>query len=245
MSAISQERIKHLAKSELKTELTEQGLPLKRLTETLNKESNMVDETEKHFKNSSIEMIKELFTEMFNVQEETIRKIVSFCSSDTIVRLDRLSQEIQDNNERLEKLNKETADLKISLETSQEIFEKKFQKVDDNLSEQKQKHQEDINELWKDSNQLCERLRDLEDRSRCDNLRIDGMAEVENERWEQTEKVLQNLFKKKLQLENISVERAHRVGNKEKNNKRTITVKLATKNNFRSLQTKRYKHKHK
>ena len=225
MSAISQERIKHLAKSELKTELTEQGLPLKRLTETLNEESNMVDETEKHFKNSSIEMIKELFTEMFNVQEETIRKIVSFCSSDTIVRLDRLSQEIQDNNERLEKLNKETADLKISLETSQEIFEKKFQKVDDNLSEQKQKHKEDINELWKDSNQLCERLRDLEDRSRCDDLRIDGMAEVENERWEQTEKVLQNLFKKKLQLENISVERAHRVGNKEKNNKRTIVFK--------------------
>ena len=79
-------------------------------------------------------MIKELFTEMFKAQEETIRKIVSSCNSDTIVRLDRLSQEIQDNNERLEKLNKETVDLKISLETSQELFEKKFQKVDDNLS---------------------------------------------------------------------------------------------------------------
>ena len=56
---------------------------------------------------------------------------------------------------RLEKLNKETVDLKISLETSQEIFEKKFQKVDDSLS--KQKHKEDINELWKDNDQLCER----------------------------------------------------------------------------------------
>ena len=67
-------------------------------------------------------MIKELFTEMFKVQEETIRKIVSSCSSDTIVRLDRLSQEIQDNNERFKKLNKETVDLKISLETFQEIF---------------------------------------------------------------------------------------------------------------------------
>ena len=73
---------------------------------------------------------------MFKAQEETIRKIVSSCNSDTIMRLDRLSEEIQDNNERLEKLNKETVDLKISLETSQEIFEKKFQKVDDNLSKQ-------------------------------------------------------------------------------------------------------------
>ena len=56
-------------------------------------------------------MIKQLFTEMFKVQEETIRKIVSSCNSDTIVRLDRLSEEIQNNYERLEKFNKETVDL--------------------------------------------------------------------------------------------------------------------------------------
>ena len=214
MSALSQESIKHLTKSELKTELTKRGLPLngrkddllKRLTETLNEESNKVDETEKHLQNISIEMIKELFTEMFKAQEETIRKIVSSCNSDTIVRLDRLSEEIQDNNERLEKLNKETVDLKISLETSQEILEKKFQKVDDNLSKQKQKHKEDINELWKDNDQLCERLRDLKDRSRRDNLRIDEIAKVEKETWEQTEEILQNLIEEKLQLENIPVE---------------------------------------
>ena len=236
MSASSQESIKHLTKSELKTELTKRGLPsngrkddlLKRLTETLNEQSKKVDKTEKQLQNISIETIKELFIEMFKAQEETIRKIVSSCNSDTIMRLDRLSEEIQDNNERLEKLNKETIDLKISLETSQEIFEKKFQKVNDNLSKQKQKHKEDINELWKDNDQLCERLRDLEDRSRRDNLRIDGIAELENETWEQTEEILHNLFKEKLELENISVERAHRVGNKGKNDKRTIVLKLAS-----------------
>ena len=103
MSALLQESIEQLTKSELKTELTKRGLPvngrkddlLKRLTETLNEESTKVDETEKHLQNISIEMIKELFTEMFKVQEETIRKIVSSCNSDTIVRLDRLSEEIQ------------------------------------------------------------------------------------------------------------------------------------------------------
>ena len=58
----------------------------------------------------------------------------------------------------------------------------------------KQKHKEDINQLWKGNDQLYERLRDLEDRSRYDNLRIDGIAEVENERCEQTEEILQNLF---------------------------------------------------
>ena len=165
---------------------------------------------------------------MFKVQEETIRKLVSSCNLDTIVSLDRLAEEIQDNNERLEKINKETVGLKTSLEISQQIFEKKFQKLDDNLSKQKQKHKEDINKLWKDNDQLCERPRDLEDRSRRDNLRSDEIAEAGNETGKQTEEILQNLFKEKLQLESISVERAHRVGDKENNNKRTIVVKLAS-----------------
>ena len=52
---------------------------------------------------------------------------------------------------------------------------------------------------------------------------------MENKTWEQTEKILQNLFKEKLQLENISVETVLRVGNgKGKYNKRTIVVKLAS-----------------
>ena len=51
---------------------------------------------------------------------------------------------------------------------------------------------------------------------------------MDNETWEQTEEILQNLFQEKLQLQNISVERGHRVGNKEKNNKRTIVLKLAS-----------------
>ena len=51
---------------------------------------------------------------------------------------------------------------------------------------------------------------------------------MENETWKQTEEILQNLFEEKLQLENISVERAYREGNKEKNKKRTIAVKLAS-----------------
>ena len=121
MSALSQESIRHLTKSELKTQLTKRGLPLNgrkddllnRLTEALNEESNKVDETEKHLQNILIEMIKELSTDIFKAPEETIRKIVSSYNSDTTVRLDRLSEEIQDNNERLEKLNKERVDLKI------------------------------------------------------------------------------------------------------------------------------------
>lgn len=82
---------------------------------------------------------------MFTTQEETIKKI----------------DEIQDNNERLNKPNKETQGHKLSLDASQEIFKKKFEKVNDHLAKQRAKPKEDINELWNDNYQLCKRLRDL------------------------------------------------------------------------------------
>ena len=55
---------------------------------------------------------------MFTTQEETIKKI----------------DEIQDN-ERLNKPNKETQGRKLSLDVYQEIFENKFKKVNDHPPE--------------------------------------------------------------------------------------------------------------
>ena len=83
MSALSQESIKHITKSELKTELTKRGLPLngrkddllKRLTETLNEESNKVDDTEKHLQNISIEMIKNFSQKSLRRKKKLPRKL--------------------------------------------------------------------------------------------------------------------------------------------------------------------------
>ena len=95
--------------------------------ETLNEGNDRLVKPEKGMENVSNDIIKELFTEMFKVEEETIRKIVSSCNTDTIARLDRLTEEIQDSNEKLNKLNKETEDLKLSLDASKEIFKKKLE----------------------------------------------------------------------------------------------------------------------
>ena len=46
----------------------------KRLLETLNKENNKLDKPENRIKTVSIDVIKELVTETFKVQVETIRK---------------------------------------------------------------------------------------------------------------------------------------------------------------------------
>ena len=44
------------------------------------------------------------------------------------------------------------------------------------------KHEEDINEFWNDNDQLWEKLRDLEDISPRDNLRIDRLDVGANRR---------------------------------------------------------------
>ena len=43
--------------------------------------------------------------------------------------------------------------------------------------------------LCQENEYLREKLRDREDRSRRNNLRIDGLQEAESEKWEETEKI--------------------------------------------------------
>ena len=58
------------------------------------------------------------------------------------------------------------------------------------------------------------KLIELEDRSRRNNLRVDGIKERPNETWEDYENKLRTLFKESLGIEEeIATERAHRVKN--------------------------------
>ena len=92
-----------------------------------------------------------------------------------LTRLDWLTQEISDNNIKLNDLSKETDDLKLSIETSQEITDEKFKEINKKLNNDKQQHDNEIDELWQENEYLREKLRDIEDRCRRDNLRIDGL----------------------------------------------------------------------
>ena len=131
--------------------------------------------------------------------------------------MDWLTQEISDNNIKLNDLSKETDDLKLSIETSQEISDKKFKEVNKNLNNDKQQHGNKIDELWQENEYLREKLRDIEGRCRRDNLRIDGLQEVENETWEQTEKILKGMIQEKLEIQDVNIGRAHSVGSTSKN----------------------------
>ena len=55
---------------------------------------------------------------------------------------------------------------------------------------QKQKGQQQQQPVIPDLKEIKDKLNDLENRSRRNNLRIDGIIELENESWSQSEKKL-------------------------------------------------------
>ena len=81
---------------------------------------------------------------------------------------------------------------------------------------------------FKETNILVKnKLRELEDRSRRNNLRVDGIHEHMNETWSDTESKILQMFKNRLGIqESIHIERAHRVGKSNNDKPRTIVLKL-------------------
>ena len=75
-----------------------------------------------------------------------------------------------------------------------------------------------------DPNDVSSKLIELEDRSRRNNWRIDGIEETPNETWEYCEIKIQELIKNKLKInEHIEIDRCHRLSKKKnKNRPRTI-----------------------
>ena len=117
----------------------------------------------------------------------------------------------------IKKVQSDINELKASLEHTETVLKEKVAKVGKKVD----KLQEQINELW-DYQVDSERLKftdrkivELEDRSRGNNLRIDGLTEKENETRNECEQEVQSLIKDKLGIiGNIVIERAHRIKKK-------------------------------
>ena len=77
--------------------------------------------------------------------------------------------------------------------------------------------------------EIRRKLVDLEDRSRRNNLRVLGIKEDPRESWEECENKIYDLLEEKLEMEtsNITIERAHRVGEKSNYKERAIVVQFS------------------
>ena len=137
-------------------------------------------------------------------------------------------------------LKNKVAELKKSLQFHTDQWEENF-KILDNLKNellQNHKQQQQKQPVIPDIEEIKDKLNDLENRSRRNNLRIDRIIEEESESWSQSEKKLQELIKDQLQFErDTEIERAHRSGKTmidgAANKRRTIMAKFL---NFKDKQ---------
>ena len=133
----------------------------------------------------------------------------------------------------------EVNELKKSLEFTQNDLEERVNNLEGNMCKVK----EDLKEIYEyqidpdyvnDSlADIRNKLSELEDRSRRNNIRIDGIAEEPGETWEECERKVHRLLSKELDIKDVVIERAHRVkaySHENKNSKklrsRTTVCKL-------------------
>ena len=143
-------------------------------------------------------LMKEIFKEEFEKQQKNLLNLVSGNFDITMTEIKKVQCDINE--------------LKGSLEHTETVLEEKVAKAEKKV----EKLQEQINELW-DYQVDPERLEfteikivESEDRSRRNNLRINGIAEKENETWNECKQEVQSLVKDKLGIaENIVIEQAH------------------------------------
>ena len=153
----------------------------------------------------TIDTIKSIFQEIFQQQEKVLIETVNSAPLVTNQRIAKLSSDITISNEKLIKLAND-----ISIDASQEMIEEKSENLKRQLIKTKQQNIGHFEKIEDKNEKLKDKLRDLEDRSRRDNLCFDGIREHENESWNDLEEVSKDFQLENLGLQNIKIERVRR-----------------------------------
>ena len=120
-----------------------------------------------------------------------------------------LKSHLEAANQRLNKISDEVVQLTKSLKFTQAEVKKEITNIKDNLNQVKT----ELKELGKhalDPNYLTNKLIELEDRSRRNNIRIDGIEEEQYETWDRCEENVQKAIKDKLGIDDeVEINRCH------------------------------------
>ncbi|XP_065678168.1 uncharacterized protein LOC136093155 [Hydra vulgaris] len=130
-----------------------------------------------------------------------------------------------ENAKKISTFATEAEEIKVSLNFHEELIENKIKTALDSFIKNKSTHNEIQNnniELKK----INSKLREIEDRSRRNNLRVEGVKEDDNESWLESETKVKKIFDEYLGIKDVKIERAHRAGKEDIKKHRTIVVKL-------------------
>ena len=191
----------------------------------------------------SVEAVKEILRDLFKKQEQTLLAIVSNSTKLIHQRLDKLGADIIDINEIIKKNVKDVDELKQSLQIYEDTNDKKLLEIDNSIKGHRIERIAQIKQMQQVHNKLKEKLRNLEDRSRRDNLRIDGIPEYEEESCDNTEELLKDALREKLGVNKFQIERAHRNRAKEGGKDRTIVAKFSSYKGKERLLNEDWTHK--
>jgi hypothetical protein len=167
--------------------------------------TSKLEEQKKYILNETSKLLKD--------QEKNFLSITSSNMKILTDRLVKLENDMNNNKTKITYIEKDIIELKNSLNFQEE---KSLEKI----SLLKKHYDNEINLLYNKSI-------DLENRSRRNNLRIDGLKESPGESWDDCEKAVKEVFNQQLKIPNeVVIERAHRIGQQKENKPRTIVLKL-------------------
>nr|XP_047135487.1 uncharacterized protein LOC124812653 [Hydra vulgaris] len=182
-------------------------------------------------KNTIIEETQKLLKE----QEKSFTAITTANIKIITGRFDKLKSDILNNSAKIATITNalETSNQKILLLETELNKIKKFIHVNDEIVALKfeivKEKTKKVSSQVKDKstvNKINKKLREIEDRSRRNNLRINGIKESEHETWVESELKVLKLFEETLEIKEVKIERAHRTGPRGENKNRTIVLKL-------------------
>ena len=133
-----------------------------------------------------------------------------------------LKSQLENTNGCLEKISKEVLEITKSLEFTQGQLNDEIAIVKNDISQVKADMREMENDLL-DPYDVSNKLVEMEDRSRRNNLRFDGLVDNSKETWEECERKVQEVISNHLEIEHdVEIERCHRMGKRKGNRPRTI-----------------------
>ena len=119
----------------------------------------------------SVEAVKEIFRDLFKEQVQTLLTIVSNSTKLIHQRLDKLGTDITDINEKLKENVKDVHELKQSIQMYEDTNDKRLLQIDNSIKQQKIERIAHVENIQQVPNELKEKLRNLDGRSRRDNLK--------------------------------------------------------------------------
>ena len=151
--------------------------------------------------------------ELLKVQESTFKSLFESMIQSLTLRVDSVVTDVQEMKTSLQYTQKDVEELK-PLHVKLEDVNKELDKIS------------------KDHASYSQKMEYLENQSRRNNIRVNGIPESDNETWEDAEVKVKRAIKEKLDQE-VDIERAHRVerrktksGQANQNQPRTIVCRL-------------------